>query len=466
MSENKLFTLFARLVKTEKLRLGKFLDSPYHNQREDVRVLYRFCKQWNWEKGMPAERMLFAEVYPAVPFDKVQLRLVMSYLTKRIEAFIVLEAMKESSFEQEMSLLQFYQQRGLTKGFQDVLRSAERNTQRSTFREANFFYRQFRIQERKFTTPSERSDKEFKSTLQELSDNLDYFYLFSKLKYACGILSHQQLFKVEYETRMMEEVVACVEREELWHIPAIGIFYFAYQMLMSDQGERFFQRLMDQIHTDANALLESEVKSVYLLAINFCIRQVNLGQEVYRQQLFDLYLDSLDRGFLLEGGELLPWSYKNIVSIGLKLKAHEAVEQFVEQYQLQLPEEHRESFYRYGRAELQLSRGAFRQVIEVLHPVQFKDPLMALNARITMIKAYFELQEIDLIEYLLDSFKHFLKRKEMLNYHRENYKLFAGFCLSLIQLGPDEREKRVLLRERVLAAQKLVGKEWLLSKLG
>lgn len=465
MIKHKLFSLFAVLENKEVYRLRKFLHSPTHNKRPDLIRLYEFLRA-NAPFDTPfEERTVFEAVYPGEEFENQKLRLVISYLYQKIESFLVWEKVKENKFEQNMVLMELYRERGLTKSFAETVRNANKEVERLPQREANYFLRKYMIHEGQFMAPVERSDSAFQDNFQKLSQNLDDFFIFSKLKYACGILNHQRLFKVEYETQLLEEVVRVVEARELWRQPGIGIYYYAYKMLVDKAGDLYFERLMQLIRTRVEVLLEEGGTSVYLLAINYCIRKVNTGDVAFRQVLFDLYLEALRKGYLLTDGMLLPWSYKNIVSIGLKVNALSEVESFLETYRPLLPEDSRESFYQYGWAELNLAKGAFQAVIEGLYTVQFKDPLMALNARITLIKAYFELEELDLIEYQLDSFKHFLKRKEIVSYHRENYRLFALYCKAMIQLGPPDPLKRKGLIEKISQEKKLVGKEWLLGIL-
>lgn len=466
MATHKLFALFSALEKKEVHRLRKFLRSPYHNQREDVLRLYTFLRERYPLTLIPKEIEISAQVYPKETFNEVQVRLVMSYLYRRIKRFLILESLEENHFEQNMILLKIFRDRGLAKGVKETVLAANREVAQSPQREANYYYRKFRVHEGQYQTPVERSDGDFQTNFQQLSGHLDHFYIFSKLKYACGILNHQRLFKVKYDIRLLEEVVRVVEAESLWEKPAIGMYYYVYKLLTAADSEPFFDLLMELVRKEQQVLLPNGVTSIYLFAINYCIRKVNIGDEKFRQVLFDLYLEALEKGLLLKDGELAPWSYKNIVSIGLKVNALNEVEAFLERYRAHLPVDRRESFYQYGLAELFLAKGAFSQVIEGLNPVQFRDPLMALNARITLIKAYYELGDYDLIEYQLDSFKHFLKRKEIVSYHRDNYRAFALHCKAMIQLGPSDHPRRKGLIRRIEEEKKLVGKEWLLQKLG
>ena len=84
--------------------------------------------------------------------------------------------------------------------------------------------------------------------------------------------------------------------------------------LTKDRSDAFRSSLGD---THGNLLPEKELRTLFLLAINFGIQQFNRGEERYIGEVFELYRTALDRGFLLNKGQLSRFAFKNIVGIAI-----------------------------------------------------------------------------------------------------------------------------------------------------
>ena len=285
-----------------------------------------------------------------------------------------------------------------------------------------------------------------------------------KLKQACSQIAQRQLGEPLPPLGFLEEVLEKVGQRAYPDIPAIQIYYSAYQMLAAPDGEPFFLALKALL-ADSTALLPlDELRSVNLMAINFCVQQLNRGVGGALEEVYALYLRGLEEKWLFESGKLSPWTFKNVVSAGLKLHQFEGVAQFLEQYKGSLPEEIQQTHYRYNLAELQFARGDFRLALQSLAAVIFRDPLTELRARSLQIKAAYELEEMELVDYQLENVRKFLGRKRQLGYHRDHYREFERLTRQLVGLGHGLEAARRLADE-IQAAPHLVERAWLLAKV-
>ncbi|MEM7038154.1 MAG: hypothetical protein AAF570_14310, partial [Bacteroidota bacterium] len=344
-----------------------------------------------------------------------------------------------------------------------ALRKARRHSETHPHRDSLHYFHRFQLSEFRYNTITSRNDQ-VQEKLQAVVDDLDVFYVISRLRHACSTLTHQNIFQADYRIGMLDEVVAYVERSPLLENPSVALYYHAYKAFSTENPEHHFRALVHGLSTPLFS--DAEMRSLYLLAINFCIRAINKGDAAYTDQLLHLYAQALEQGVLLENGQLSPFTYKNIVSAALKLTRYEWAEAFVESYRERLPEAHRHQFWAFNRAEIHLARQEFAQVVQLLAPLQYKDPFTELNARQALIKAYFELGEFKLLDYQLDNFKHLIRRRDMIGYHKANFRDFVRFMSRLVNLPPGAGPKRKRLREEITSAPILANKAWLLEKIG
>ena len=226
----------------------------------------------------------------------------------------------------------------------------------------------------------------------------------------------------------------------------------------------YFQKLKNLITEHWQRFAINEMRDIYLLAINYCIKKLNNGQTEFIEEALDLYKVGLEKEILFENGNLSRFTYNNALSLGLMSQQFEWSRDFLETYQKFLPAKKRKNIYLYNLTIYHFQKQEYHKVMDLLHQVQFRDVLYNLNARRMLLRSYFEMEEIDALESLLDSFQVFIRRRKDLGYHKENFKNLIKFVKKLLLIGHDRKAKERLLKtiERTAA---VVDKDWLLEKV-
>lgn len=87
-------------------------------------------------------------------------------------------------------------------------------------------------------------------------------------------------------------------------------------------------------------------------AINYTIQKHNSGKLAYLQESLDLYRAALDKEVIYVNGELTPWTFKNIVTAGLRLKEFEWTANFINEYSVKINKIYRQNAINYNIATL------------------------------------------------------------------------------------------------------------------
>lgn len=103
--------------------------------------------------------------------------------------------------------------------------------------------------------------------------------------------------------------------------------------------------------------------------------------------------------------------------------------------------------------------------MKILFQLHIKDTFTNLDAKVMLIKAYFELEDFRALESQLENFRKFLRRKEMLSYHRKNYLNFQKYVQQMIRLKAFDATKRQALRQDIEQEEMLSDRDWLLERL-
>ncbi|HLP18695.1 MAG TPA: hypothetical protein VK174_00260, partial [Chitinophagales bacterium] len=136
-----------------------------------------------------------------------------------------------------------------------------------------------------------------------------------------------------------------------------------------------------------------------------------------------------------------------------------------EEYKNKLDPEIREGFYAYCMARYCFATGNYSRVMDLLQEVEIKEQFTDLDARVLLIKTYYELDEFGLLDYSNNNLKQQLKRKKLQTYHETVYGNFAKYITRLMKLRPYDKKAKAALKEKISGTSAMAEKEWLLGKI-
>ena len=165
----------------------------------------------------------------------------------------------------------------------------------------------------------------------------------------------------------MEEALEFVDQNpESLKVPAIAMYFYCYKAITSDENETYFRQLRAQIASFQSNFPPSEIRDIYFVAINYCIRRLNTGTKMYVREALELYRLSLEAGYLLEDGIMPESTFGNIVSLALKLKEYDWAKSFLKKYQKQLHSNFQEPLFHFSMAKLLYEENEIEQSMQQL----------------------------------------------------------------------------------------------------
>lgn len=466
MTSSLLIRAFQALIGKETQIFIDFIRCPLFNRRPEVT---RLCEYLANYIGKPAQRAfeaerLFAAAFPDEPYDNRRLRHLMSYALDALREYIALIEWQADKSACEQTLVRGLRNRGMDKLFDKALDKAAIQGERDQVRDAQHHFHQYQLHQEKveYTARRERSAR---LNLQPLPDELTTFYVSEMLRHACLALMHQAVAGQTYQMQLLDAILGVVEQGPMLQTPAVGVYYYAYRMLLLPEEDQAFVQLKQLLSLHENRFKLDEIRGLYLMAINGCIRRMNAGKRAYIREAFDVYQAALTRNFLSENGYMSSFTFKNIIRIGAALDEHAWTEDFIEQHQNDLHPRERDNAYRYNRAFLYFQKADYAMAMPLLQQVELEDPLNNLHARRMLVRSYYELGEQDALESLLQSFGAYLNRQKNLGYHQELNLNFVRFMLRVIRVAPNDQAARAALGKEIESEKQVAERDWLLEKL-
>ena len=114
---------------------------------------------------------------------------------------------------------------------------------------------------------------------------------------------------------------------------------------------------------------------------------------------------------------------------------------------------------------LYFAKGEYQKVINMLSQIQYTDAFYQLDAKKVLAKAYYELDEMETLQLLTESFSILLYRhKNIAAQHLDLYKNFNNVLKKLIGSASTSKVKMKKLLEEI-QTKPIADKTWIVEKI-
>ncbi len=463
MEKSKLLLLLKTLSPEEFDRLKDFIRSPFFNKDERLIQLfeYFFDLYPDFTSSKLEKQTIFGAIFPGLQYDKAYFNHLLNYLLRLVEQFIVHQSIKDNRCFQDQVLLKSYLERKLGKHYTFKRKQLSGYLEQEPYMEERYHYQQFEMAKTENEWFIIQRQRVANSAIQDSSSALDTFYIIQKLKFISEILDRQKKFPQSYPIQEFELLETLIKNKNYSEEPYILVYWQLVQMLMNEEEIEHYFQFNALLNQHMAQIKPTDLKRLFLFAINYCVRKISAGH-AFQQNLLSLYTTGLENGTLLEYGLLSPWTYKNVIQLGLALEHTSWVENFIDKYAKKLPDHLRKDAYYYNLAALHYSKNDYEQAMLFLNKVQYSDISYKLWSKELLLKLYFELGELEALRSLLISFEQLIKRnKQIPRPQKEAYRNFLKMVTKVMR----KNYKKDLLEKEIMSKPHIRERKWLLMKV-
>jgi hypothetical protein len=235
----------------------------------------------------------------------------------------------------------------------------------------------------------------------------------------------------------------------------------------TEDSEIYFNQYTELLFASHSLFSPNELRDLYRMAINYAIRRANTAEGSYfAPRLFNFYKVGFELGILLEKEKISRFSYKNAVSLAIRLGEFDWVSQFIADQSPRLPDEFRHSYQNYALGKLYFAQKKLDKALLFLQKVDYEDVFLNLDARVMQLKIYYQEAEYAALEHFLLAFRSFIRRRQQqLGYHFQNYKHIINFAFRLIDGSKTDKKKAAQLRHDIESTQNFTERAWFSAQI-
>lgn len=476
MENSKIVQYIFEFSPAEREKFTQFVHSPYFNQHEKTTELYELIlAQVNKKKSGLAPEKVFAQLFPGEVYRQQKLHDLQSSLKKLFNRFYAAQYLEAHPTFSSLLTLETAYQKNQFDFLKNRANQLKKDLQRQDSKDEAYYYANYRMNSIIGYYGGTFVNRNKPDRLQAMLDNLDRYYILEKLKNSSQTYAHHLLINAQYDWTFLDAVLVYLDENKAAFANDYSILLYQNILLSlrDSENETHYQYLKQLLEQHLDRFNADEQSDLFTFAYNYCILRINRGHSTYQEELFHLYEQGLETGLIIQHGVITEWNYKNIATLGAKLKKFKWTEDFITQYKAYLPQQHRENVYNYNLAYLFYSKGQYEQVLDHLLHVQYTDVKYHLSSSYLLVRTYHKLGNTEALLGLLDTFRLFVMRnKQMTGSQKKEYLNFIRLARKLILLkheyqiyAKEERSKRFArIRKQIQETEPLINRSWLLEE--
>lgn len=451
---------FELLKPKEKEQFQYFLESKTGDKQHKVYLLFEALDQalpikQLWTKVFP--RMVF----PKDPFSNIKYRKLEFKLCAYIEEFLAIQAFRQSKSTRDLFLIKALNNRDAGKLFEAKLKKTRLRLEKKTVRDETYFRSQYLLERENQHYLYKQLLKVKGSIAPSLSKAFEIYWLHEKFRLAIANLNHKQVTGIEVPAPFFQEILSYARMFPKEEYPVLYIYRTLYETFADALVN---QDLFSLIYTHKELFDEDALKDIYATTLNYYVRLINsTNSPEFLEKLFEHYRWGIENRLVFRDN-VLAWDYyKNFVTIGLHLKKYKFTREFIEEYKVFLPDDHREEAYRFSLAQYHFTQYNFKECIKLLN-LKFFNVYYEIQARFLALQAHYELgTDADLLRSLR-SLRVFIGRQKTLSKAKKNLeanrvKLFEKLVKAFTKKNYEQ------LYEEILNDHSIGNRQWLLEKI-
>ncbi len=462
MQKSPLVQTLSALNLRERQELGRWVRSPAFNRRPEVVELYDWlCTQLGGNEPAEPELSNKRTLRRHLDVDEPGLRHTMSYLFRIVKQYLAWREWSADPQAEGRYLCRALRKKGLSAVFDKEFKTLE-NVPQNAPQNAAFYLERYQLAMEHWEAQHHKGPMEG-NQLRASDAAFSNFVAITALRHGCAALDQPGLIASQ-EISWLAETVSAVEAGRFADVPAVQVYYHCYK-LMHEGSAVNFEALKNLLAEQPALLPSQELRDVYLIAINFCIKKLNTGARNFIREALDLYRLGLERQVIQDSGVLSKATYQNILLLALASEEWDWARNFLETYRNALPSAERHNTYHFNLALYFFRKKDYAAAQEILRDVDFRDVHHNLDARRMLVRIYFDTGAFNALDALLHSFRIYLQRHRTIGYHRDLNANFVRMVQRLLKLPPGDAQAREDLRQQMADEYYLAEREWLLEQI-
>ncbi len=474
MIKSNLLDILRKFSAKELKEFGEYVRSPFFNKNESTIKLFNYLRKFapDFNEKKLEKEYVYKKIFPGTAFNDGFMRTIMFNLANLTENYLSYNHFKNSNYKEKLSLLADYNERELNKLFEKTMRDVNEEISKNKIKDFNYYYTKYSIEDENLSYLQrihyDKAEKFIKSTeIDNILNNLTYFYIIRILKYYVVILNTSSIFNIKFKTKLIEDTLANFKLELYDDIPLIKIYFYMVMMYLKEDEKFYFTKLKNSIGEIKDFINPEDLLESFINLENYCLRKIRKGKKEFHRDLSEIFKMELQYIGYDKSKKLSNKLYRAIVVNAMAIKDFDWAIKFMETYKDYITERIKDNTHNQCMALYYFAKGNYVEALQVSSRIKYEDIYQKYELKCLSAALYYELNMEEQLLASLDSFRHLISGDTLVPEERKaNYIKFTRYIRKLVKIKNDFNEEEFEdLQFQIKKEKALLNDEWLLEKL-
>lgn len=490
MYTHQLTELLKTFSAKEIMWFGKFLNSPYFNNRKRIIKLFRVLKKYypGFEGKKFTKKDIYASVYGNAKFNDSTFRNLMSDLLQLALQFVKLEGIEKNNIESSLFLTRELFTRGNVNLLMSKMIQTEKLLESRNIIDADYFISKFKIYASRFfmnmltqkTTNKVAVTKESEILIESIVFMLCYFVMES-LKHNDILLRYSRSYNIKknidtvsnfLEIFKFDKIIDYIRENSNINVPVIEIYYKLLESFLDMDDIGKYYDFKKTLLSHSKYLGSNENNFLHSRLIDYNITKKNLGSSSsldLDREIFELQKIFIKNEYYkTDSNSYLTLDlYRNVLLNCIIVRELHYMEEFISGYSGKLIPRHITNVENYSYALLYFEKSLYQKALSCINKVTFDQFVFKVDMKNLQLKINYELGYFESAMSVIDTYKHFIKNNQLLSESRRIlHNNFVTYTLKLIQYKTGSSKISLsFLTDKIKKSKNIFDKGWLLEKI-
>lgn len=478
MKDYKIIQLLRSLSEEEYSEFVNFSSNRHFNPKRDYSKILRELKSIQSEKE-DFKSLTTEQFYDRFSSDKKlnkqTLRNRFNELTRLAEKYFIEKEIERDEDLKNLLLLRSYKNKKLYNYFSSEIKTIEnklKSNQDKSFTKSEIL---------KLKVYMLKETGNFPEMFRTFYEQIDYlFSYFLEILFDAGIeFEVEKTYKINPSTNILVDFMNNIKTDNLIKsledkkIPAYLnpiLYYYTYKTFAEINDITWYKKLSKLFYSNLGKINNSTIDSISGYMISYLLIKINNGETSFLKDVFRLHKLKLKYNLTEEFNELRypANAFRDFVVVGIRLKQYSWVENFIEKYSQQLPEEIRTLEICMAYARMYFVKKEFQKSLDHLNNLKTGNNIYILDASRFKLRIFYETLDFEKAFLEVDNIRHYIKNNsKRISLTVRKYSLeFIDYYNKLLKyrLNPQVKDLEYFSKE-VRESKILIGKDWFLEKI-
>lgn len=470
----KIVKLLKTFSKPQLDSLQHFVSSPFFKVPPDAVILLQLLLPYLQQEELTktAIEQVKKKLVKQLPsFQETQFAKLVWKLHTVVNQFLSHSTLEKNDWYKQQLAMQACNNEATYSSYTSIASKAIKQLENTPKRDWNHHLQLFQLHhDIYFHSSTNKKDKSSIEVLEKAQNELDQFYILSKLRLGTELLFRQSVLPEKHKIPLLKEILPVAKKID--SIP-ISIYHNLIVLLTGKKQTRLFIQLKDDFISHLSLFQKKEKSMILQFLINYANGMYNTGDLKYLAFLFQLFQLGVKHKLFIEDQQYMAEiSYSNIIITYCLNREFDAAFKVLQTHKRYLPPASRHNAFNFSMAYIHFHSMNFDKAWTLLNETAFSTIEYKIRARSLRSRCYYEQHHTDptllkLLENNLKNFSNFLQRstisKRIKILYRNQIKVIGALVRFHLEPSPKKRFQKEWID--FLDQHHAMAKKWLVEKI-